>query len=128
VKLDWNRPEKLVALKANMVCQIARILCYCYVEDICYSFCQQYHPQTLHRLDHVWNDIVNTQSIYDNEEFFSVFHVTRSTFTEIVTHVKNNHVLQGENIDKQSKHFVLEIHLLVTLNFFGAEDNQKGSK
>jgi hypothetical protein len=128
VKLDRSSPDKLLALKANLICQVAWILCYCHVERSRYSFRQHYRPRTLHRLDHIWNDIVNTQLIYNNEEFLSMFHVTRSTFSRIVTLVKDNPVLQGKNVDKQSKHFVPEVHLLATLKFFGAEGNQNGSK
>jgi hypothetical protein len=124
VKLDGDSPETHLALKANLICQVVQIWCYCHVEDSCYSFHQQYHPRTLHRQDHVWNDIVNTHCIYNNEEFLSVFHVTRSTFNRVVTLIKDNPVLQGKNVDKQSKHFVPEIHVLATLKFFGAESNQ----
>ncbi len=42
--------------------------------------------------------------------------------------LKDNPVLQGQNFEKQSKHFVPEIHLLATFKFFGAERNQNGSK
>jgi hypothetical protein len=76
----------------------------------------------------VWNEILNKESIYNNDEFLSVFHVTRSTFKRIVALVKDNPVLQGQNSEKQSKHFVPEIHLLATFKFFGAEGNQGGSK
>jgi hypothetical protein len=76
----------------------------------------------------VWNDIVNTHCIYNNEEFLSVFHVTRSTFNRVVTLIKDNPVLQGGNVVKQSKHFVPEIHVLATLKYFGAEGNQYSSK
>ncbi len=69
VKLDRSSPVKLLALKANLICQVAWILCYCHVERSRYSFRQHYRPQTLHRLDHIWNDIVNTQLIYNNKEF-----------------------------------------------------------
>jgi hypothetical protein len=71
---------------------------------------------------------VNTYCIYNNEEFLSVFCVTRSTFKRVVTLIKDNPVRQGKNVDKQSKHFVPEIHVLATLKFFGAEGNQNSSK
>ncbi len=128
VKLDGDSPEKHLALKANLICQVVQIWCYCHVEDSRYSFRQQYRPRTLHRQDHVWNDIVNTHCIYNNEEFLSVFRVTRSTFHRVVTLIKDNPVLQGKNVDKQSKHFVPEIHVLATLKYFGAEGNQNSSK
>ncbi len=90
VKLDGDSPEKHLALKANLICQVVQIWCYCHVEDSRYSFRQQYRPQTLHRQDHVWNDIVNTHCIYNNEEFLSVFRVTRSTFHRVITLIKDN--------------------------------------
>jgi hypothetical protein len=46
-----------------------------------------------------------------------MFRVTRSTFSRTVTLVKDNPVLQGKNVDKQSKHFVPEVHLLANLKF-----------
>jgi len=57
-----------------------------------------------------------------------VFCVIRSTFTRIVALVKDNPLLQGKKCEKQSKHFVPEIHLLATLKLFEAEGNQGGSK
>jgi hypothetical protein len=42
--------------------------------------------------------------------------------------VKDNPLLQGKKCEKQSKHFVPEIHLLATLKLFEAEGNQGGSK
>jgi len=42
--------------------------------------------------------------------------------------VKDNPLLQGKKCEKQSKHFVPEIHLLAALKLFEAEGNQGGSK
>jgi hypothetical protein len=46
----------------------------------------------------------------------------------IVALVKDNLVLQGHNSEKQSKHFVPDVHLLGTFKFFSTEGNQGCSK
>ncbi len=111
-----------------MICQLAQVLCYFHVDTSRYSFREKYHPHTLHKRDHVRNDVLNKDIIYNNGEFLSVFRVTRCTFMRLLALEKDNQVHQGQNSEKQSKHFVPEVHLLVTLKNFGAEGNQGGSK
>ncbi len=91
------------------------------------------NPKKIHALKailifDVWNYVLNKESIYNIDEFLSVVCVTRSTFKRIVSLVKENPVLQGQTSEKQSKHFMPEIHFLATFNFFYAEGNQGGSK
>lgn len=71
------------------------------IESTHYSFHQQSQPRTLHKKVRVWKYVLNKESIYNNDEFLSVFRVTRSTFKRIVSLVKENPVLQGQTSEKQ---------------------------
>ncbi len=111
-------------MKAHIICKLSQIMCYYHIESERCCFRDVYHPRTLHKKDHIWNDLLNKDIIYNNDEFLSIFCITRTTFSRIVALVKDNPVLKGQNSEKQSKHFVPELHMLATLNVFGAEGNQ----
>jgi hypothetical protein len=123
-KYDSSNPEKMTAVKAHIICELSPIFCYYHIEAACYFFRDVYHPRTLHKKDHIWNDLLSKDIIYNNDEFLNIFCVTRTTFPRIVALIKDNPVLQGRNSEKQSKHFVPELHMLAALKFVGAVGNQ----
>ncbi len=65
----------------------------------------------------IWKSIVTSTEIYNDEEFLAQFCITHGTIQRHVELVKDSPYLGGRNSQKQSQHFVPELHLLVALEF-----------
>ena len=123
-----KRGPILTYFKAHILRETFQILLHQHLQSERYLFRDTYRPRTLHSKDHMWNKIINTTLIYNDDEFLCCFRSTRSTFLRLVALIKDNPILQGKNFRRHSKHFVAELHLLATLKFFGAEGNLGSNK
>jgi hypothetical protein len=121
-----NKDYHLVV--AGIMSLVAKLIFHNQIDSSTYLFRESYRLQTIEGPDHVWRSIVNSNPIYNDEEFLCVLCATQSMFLRIVDLVKDNPLLKEKNLRKQSQYFSAELHVLVMLKWFGAEGNQSPPK
>jgi hypothetical protein len=124
-KFKRNRrdSQQRTIVKAHLLMDCFKLFLFDHVDVSRYVYRITYRPRSVHLSDHIWNDIVNTTTIYNDDEFLATFRVTRGTFSRLLDLIKDSPHLQGRNPQKQSQHFSPHLHLLAALKFFGAEGN-----
>ncbi len=77
-----NKDYHLVV--AGIMSLVAKLIFHSHIDSSTYLFREYYHLQTNQGPDHVWRSIVNSNHIYNDEEFLCVLCVTQSMFLQIV--------------------------------------------
>lgn len=110
------------AERAELIRFISLSMGWLYLRASRYSYRPAYRPVIVYSDHTVWRNIVYSTSVYNEEEFLMWFRVDRRYFIELVDLIKGHPVFNG-NEAYQRRHFSPELHLLITLKYFGNDGN-----
>jgi hypothetical protein len=65
-----RRVEDKFLFKAHVVVESLFLFLHQHFESERYVLGNAYQPCTLHTMDHIWNQIINTTMVYNDDEFY----------------------------------------------------------